>query len=148
MTKRTLKSELQALCLVMSTNPDIQADALACNILDDFNETLLYTRVHKHKRFLIWGLLVGRCADCFTTFYLNFKGVRCRGTNNFHNRIDTIINPTTPLTTDMMVIADLHDVRDDRNHLFHQAGYHFTEPQMESFVFKTVKSIQQLLIDM
>jgi hypothetical protein len=148
MTKRTLNSELQALCFAMSTNQDIQADALARKILDDFNETLLYARLHKPKRFLIWGLLIGRCADCFTKFYLNFKGVRCIGQDKFSNRINTIINPINPLTTDMAIITDLHIVRDYRNDLFHQAGYHFSEPQMETFVFKTVNSIQQLLMDM
>jgi hypothetical protein len=148
MTRRTLKTELEALTLALSTNAIIQADLSAQKIFDDFSEALSYSRMHKRKRYLIWGLLIGRSADSFTVFFLVHKHVTCIGNDTFNNRIKTIINPRTPLTRDVTIISELHIVRDLRNNLFHNSGIHFTDQELQDFVFKTIKCIQQLLMDL
>ena len=150
MTRRSFKSELKSLIFALRTNNRITGNTTGANILDDINLALNYYRVRKRKRYLIWGLLIGRSVDTFTSLFLSEKretiGNRYR--NTFNNRINKICRTTNPLTGDPTIKGDLDDVIAKRNELFHNSGRHFHDDEMKAFLFKSVKCFLQLLLDL
>jgi len=149
MARRNFKSELLSLVFVLGTNPLIVADAFAKKILDDFHEALGNCRIKKERRFLIWGLLIGRSVDSFTNFFLFQKRASISGFGDtFNNRINRICRTRNPLTSDPTIITDLHIVKSMRNDFFHKSGEHFNDIQMRDFVFKSARCIQQLVSDL
>ena len=161
MVRRSFNSELSSLIFILNAHPLITSDINARKIIDDFNETLAYNRMRQRRRYLIWGLLIGRCVDFFTEFFLIKKRRRInRGdrnrhgrpvSNTFNHRIEKIcgnLRTCPALTGDPSINADLHYVRDKRNDLFHEPGRHFSQLEMKNFVFKSVKSMMQLVSDL
>ena len=146
MTRRSLKSELGSLVFILSSSRHIMANFQAINVLDDFRKVLSCNRVKKIRKYLIWGLLVGRSLDTFTVFFLASKGVT--PFRYFDQRIRRICRPSNPLTSDPTIQADLIRVKDKRNELFHQAGRHFSDTEMEDFMFTAIKCITQLVSDL
>lgn len=149
MARRNFKSELLSLVFVLDANPLITTDVSAKKILDDFHEALGNCRIKKERRFLIWGLLTGRSVDSFTKFFLSKKRASLPSRrDNFNNRINRICRSSSPLTSDPTIVGDLHVVRLMRNDLFHKSGEHFNDVQMEDFIFKSTRCIQQLVSDL
>jgi len=146
MTRRGFKSELEALVFILSTNPYIMRNPRARSVLDDFEKALSCYRVKKMRKYLIWGLLIGRSLDTFTVFFLASK--RFRPISSFGHRIGEICDPNSHLTSDPAIQADLIRIKNRRNDLFHEAGRHFSDVEMEDFVFTTTKCITQLLSDL
>jgi hypothetical protein len=146
MTSRTFKSELDSLLFAFSTKSNALNHPLANKVKEDFNQALNWYRTEKKRRCLIWGLLIGRSVDSFTLFFLHAKGAPSRG--KFDDRIKRICRQQNPLTTDLTIRTDLDTVRLLRNSLFHEAGRHFNETEMQSFLFKSVRCLQQLIRDL
>ena len=146
MTRRSFKNELGSLVFRFRIHVNSTNDPDEKNILDDFNLALQYHRLGRRRRFLIWGLLIGRSVDSFTRFFLTAKGVRIPGT--FNRRIGRICSSANPLTGDPTIRNDLHTIRRMRNDLFHNSGRHFTHTEMRTFVFNSVKCITQLISDL
>ena len=146
MTRRSFKSELESLVFVLSSNRNIMINPQAINVLDDFRRALSCYRVERIRKYLIWGLLVGRSLDTFTVFFLASKGAR--PIRYFDLRIRRICRQPNPLTSNPAIQDDLLRIKDKRNELFHNAGRHFSDAEMEDFVFTTTKCITQLLSDL
>jgi len=146
MTKRSFRSELKALTFALGPHPLVLTDPLASNVLKDLNQALDCCYVRKTRRNLIWGLLVGRSVDTFTVSFLSAKHERID--RWFNDRIIKICRSTNPLTTDPTLKADLLVVKDMRNDLFHNAGRLFNDSEIEEFMFKSTRCIQQLIRDL
>lgn len=146
MTRRSFRSELKSLVFVLASHPKVSADPLAGNVVKDFDRALNCCYVRKTRRNLIWGLLVGRSLDTFTVFFLDTK--RIGSIKSFNNRILRICSPTSPLTADPAIETDLLRVKEMPNDLFHNAGRHFNDSEIEDFVFTSTKCIQQLISDL
>ena len=146
MTRRTFKSELETLVFILSSNRHIVMNPRAYTVIDDFRKAVSCYRVKKIRKYMIWGLLVGRSLDTFTVFFLRAK-TRTR-INHFDSRIRRICNRRNPLTSNPAIQVDLLRIKDKRNELFHQAGRHFSDSEMEDFVFTTTRCITQLVGDL
>jgi len=149
MPRNLFRSELET--LIFALRPLVQTlhDPVIDRILRDLELTIEYSRLSECRRFLIWGLLIGRDVDSFTSFFLSSKrqSITNPRRDTFNNRINQICRTTNPLTSDPRIRGDLHTVRGLRNDLFHRAGKHFTPTEMQTFVFNSVKCIQQLIRD-
>lgn len=146
MTRRSFRSELTALIFVLSSHPGLTIDLRVTNVLDDLRTALTCSNVKKNRRYLIWGLLIGRSMDTFTVFFLDAKHER--PVQSLDHRILRICDPANPLTSDPTIKADLLRVKNNRNDLFHNAGRQFNDGEMEDFVFTSTKSMQQLIGDL
>jgi hypothetical protein len=146
MTRRSFRSELTALIFILSSHPGLTTDLRITNVLNDFKTALACCNVKKNRKYLMWGLLIGRSLDTFTVFFLDAK--RARPVKWFNDRILRICDPANPLTSDPTIEADLLRVQDNRNDLFHTAGRHFNDGEMEDFVFTSTKCMQQLIGDL
>jgi|GEM_PF-3147946 len=149
MTRRSFRSELASLIFALRASSRITNDPSGRRILDDFDLALRYYRIERVKRYLVWGLLIGRSVDHFTSFFLLAKGASLLGARNtFNNRISRICSSRNPLTSNPTIGTDLDTVRQLRNDLFHNAGRHFTDTEMRTLVFDAVKCILQLNLDL
>lgn len=150
MTKNRFRRELKSLIFALGPLARSLGNPVVSNILDDFGLTLRYSRLRERRRFLIWGLLIGRSVDSFTSFFLSEKNETITNCyrNTFNNRINKICRTTNPLTRNPTIKNDLRDVKDLRNELFHNAGRHFTEGEMRTFVYDSVKCVLQLIGDL
>jgi hypothetical protein len=149
MTRRSFRKELISLIFALRSNNKITASVQGSRILNDCDLALQYIKIRKEKRFLLWGLLVGRSVDSFTTFFLFKKGQTLpRRRNGFNGRIARICDLRNPLTSDPTIRSDLNIVRLMRNDLFHTSGRHFDSEEMRTFVFKSARSLLQLLLDL
>lgn len=146
MTRRSFRSELTALIFILSSHPGLTTNFRVTNVLDDLRTALTCSSVRKNRKYLIWGLLIGRSLDTFTVFFLDVKHERPEP--SFNHRILRICDPVNPLTSDPTIMADLLRVKNNRNDLFHNAGRHFNDGEMEDFVFRSTKSMQQLIGDL
>lgn len=143
MTKRTYESELSSLLFAYRTNAAKLHHPLAENVRNDLDRARNCRYSDQRGKNLIRGLLIGRSVDTFTVYFLLENHRNENGT--FDQRIRRICTGRAPLTTDPTVQADLNKVRELRNELFHKANRHFTYDEMNTFVFKSVKSIGQLI---
>jgi len=155
MPRRSFKSELATLVFALGSNRRITSNPDGNNIFSDCNLARQYHSIrNRRKKYLLWSLLIGRSADSFTLFFTNEKGIiRIRPRNDFNNRILRICargryRNQNPLTSDPTIQTDLDSVRLRRNDIFHNAGRHFNDNEMQEFVFKTVRCLQQLLLDL
>lgn len=149
MTKRTFKSELDTLVLAIRSKRVVARDPVGVSILADLDLALKNTRIQKRRRYLIWGLLIGRSIDRFTALFLRLKGRSPSGRQDtFNRRIRIICSNTRPLTSDLTIKADLNVVRTLRNDLFHTAGRHFNDSEMQTFVFKAARCALQFTLDL
>ncbi len=146
MSKRSFRSELRALTFALSPNPIVQTNALAGNVLKDLNQALDCCYVRRTRRNLIWGILMGRSVDTFTVLFLNEKNQANHPW--LDKRIKEICRNTNPLISDLTIKADLLRVKDLRNDLFHNAGRLFNDVEIEEFMFKSAKCMQQLIRDL
>jgi hypothetical protein len=101
--------------------------------------------MERTRKYLIWGLLIGRSVDSFTVFFLNIK--HKKSNDFFNSRIKRICEGARPLTSDPTIKADLLRVKDLRNELFHNSDRHLSDSEMEDLVFKSARSVQQLIKD-
>lgn len=151
MPRRSFKSELETLIFALRANIRIASSPQTRGILNDFHDALRYNKLRERKRkFLIWGLLVGRSVDYFTKFFLVEKSIISpRSRMIFIRKIDRICGTGTcnrirAITTNPLLVSELHIVRELRNDLFHIPGRHLNVTEMEDFIFKSVKCIHQL----
>lgn len=150
MARRSFRTELDSLMLPLRALVRTVNNPAANKILDDFSEALQYYRLQRRRRYLIWGLLIGRSVDSFTSFFLSEKSesITNRYHDTFNNRIKKICRTNNPLTRDPTIRDDLDEIRDLRNDLFHNAGRHFADQEMQTFVFNSVKCIHHLIRDL
>lgn len=149
MTRRSFKSELLSLIFSLRTLITNISNPIANNVLDDFSKVLQYSRVRKEKRYLIWGLLIGRSVDSFTMLSVRRK-THSRRESTFNERIIEICGTggQPPLTNDPTIKDDLDEIRKLRNDLFHNAGRHLNDKEMKTFLFKSTRCLQQLILDL
>jgi len=145
MSTKTLESELNALLLAFDTSVASLHEPLADNVRKDFDKLINYGSMDKISKHLIWGLLIGRSVDTFTVFFLNMKNKK--SDDFFNRRIKRICGGAKPLTSDPTIKVDLDRVKDLRNDLFHNSDRHLSDSEVEDLVFKSVRSIQQLIRD-
>jgi hypothetical protein len=146
MTKKSFKKELESLLFAFGVSSISLSDPRASKVKDDFDHVLKCYYVRKTRRYLIWGLLIGRSVDSFTGFFLDAK--LSGFTGNFNDRINRICSTTSPLTSDLTIKSDLRTVKGLRNDLFHNSGRHLNDSEMEDFLFKSVRCVQQLIRDL
>ena len=145
MPRRSFRSEINSLLLAFQTKAIIIRDPVANRIMDDYRLALQYYRVRRQKKYLLWGLLVGRSVDAFTLFFIVLKGLDPRRYNTFNRRIRQICHNQHPLTNNPAIQNDLNIVRNLRNDLFHNAGRHFTPIEIRRYVFSSIKALVQLI---
>jgi hypothetical protein len=145
MSTKTLESELNALLLAFDTRVASLHEPLADNVKKDFDKVISYNPMEKTSKHLIWGLLIGRSVDTFTVFFLNMK--HQKSDDFFNRRIERICGGARPLTRDPTIKVDLDRVKDLRNELFHNSDRQLSDSEIEDLVFKSARSIQQLIRD-
>ena len=145
MSATQFRQEITLLLFTMRGNGIFSASRLGVNIINDMDIILNYQYGQIVRRYLTWGLCIGRSVDTFTLLFCRHKGVILPPRSGFTARILEICNNHV---SDPTIIAELEYVRDRRNELFHEAGRHFTRNELRQFTFDAIKSMHQLLTDL
>ena len=144
MSAKQFRQEINILLFTMRGNRIFSASILGANIIRDMDIILSYQHGRIIRRYLTWGLCIGRSVDTFTKLFCSHKHatpVR----NNFNERIAEICNNHV---SDPTIETELTYIRERRNELFHEADRHFTRHELRKFTFDAIKSMHQLLIDL
>ncbi|MBU0778057.1 hypothetical protein KKF82_07345 [Patescibacteria group bacterium] len=145
MSAEQFRQEINTLLFTMRGNGIFSASILGVNIINDMDIILNYQYGRIVRRYLTWGLCIGRSVDTFTKLFLMHKGVILPAFIGFTPRIHEICNN---YVSDPNLKTELEYVRDRRNELFHEAGRHFTRNELRQFTFNAIKSMHQLLTDL
>ena len=144
MSTQQFRQEINTLLFTMRGNQIFSNSQLGVNIINDMDIILNYQYGRIIRRYLTWGLCIGRSVDTFTDLFCRHKHAN-PVPNNFNGRIDEICDNHA---SDPTIINQLTYVRRRRNELFHQASCHFTRDELRQFTFDAIKSMHQLLIDL
>ncbi len=147
MPRRSFRSELTSLLFAFQTKAVIIQNPVGNNIRNDFQLTLQYNRLRRQRKYLLWGLLIGRSVDSFLKFFLPLKLRTHRQYDTFNKRIRRICSNRNPLTTNPTIKNDLDTVRKLRNDLFHNSGRHFTPDETRKYLFSSIRALVQLIND-
>jgi len=149
MTRRTYKTELDSLIFTLQSQQRVNRHIIGSNIIEDIKYSHQEKAGRKKKKYLVWGLLVGRSIDQFTDLFLILKRQRIPGNynrNTFNKRINKIFNQR--LCSKPYLKTELCHVKDMRNELFHKANRHFNDNEIKRFIFKSVTCMVQLCADL
>lgn len=145
MSAEQFRQEITLLLFTMRGNRVFSASRLGVNIIDDMDIILNYQYGRIVRRYLTWGLCIGRSVDTFTLLFCRLKGVPLPRFSGFTYRMRVICDN---YVIDPDFMTELEYVRDRRNELFHEAGRHFTRNELRQFTFYALKSMHQLLTDL
>lgn len=145
MSVEQFRQEITLLLLTMRGNGIFSGSELGVNIINDMDIILNYQYGRIVRRYLTWGLCIGRSVDTFTVFFCNHKGVIPPPRSGFNWRIGEICDNHV---SDPNIRNELQDVRGTRNDLFHNAGRYFTRNELRQYTFNAIKSMHQLLTNL
>ena len=144
MSAQQFQHEINLLLYTMRGNGIFSASIFGTAIMNDMNVVLNYQYGRIVRRYLTWGLCIGRSVDTFTKLFCGHKhAILAR--NDFNGRIDEICDNHV---SDPTIKTELTYIRERRNELFHEAGRHFTRNELRQFTFNAIKSMHQLLTDL
>ena len=142
MSAKKFRQEITTLLFIMRGNGIFSGSRLGVNIMNDMDIILNYQHGRLVRRYLTWGLCIGRSVDTFTNLFCRQKDSNWPPRSGFTRRMNEICNTHV---SDPALRSELEYVRDRRNELFHEAGRHFTRNELRQFTFDAIKSMHQLL---